>query len=454
MKHTLVVLALLLASGAAQAQVPREISYQGVLTDNSGNLVADGSYNLTFHVYTTASGVSPIWAETQIGVAVTRGGFSVLLGAVTPLSLPFNVPYWLAIAVNGSPELSPRVQFASSPYAVRADTSRAVQLPYSALVTQTGVAPFTLQNNGGGVPAILGQTNSNAANSYGLRGVSGGSNPAATSAGVRGENFATDSFSAGIWGSQNGIGRGVYGFTPGGYGVFGESTTGAGLYGYSLNGTPILGQAVNTLANGSAILGVLGSAPGNGASAVRGNAGAKNGANTVGVWGQNDGGGTGVFGECATGTGSSGNSASGTGVWGSTSTGVALLGTSAAGGTAARLNAGSSTGTALEVQQGALKVTGAGLNTATTAFQVQVTTGGFGNILISNPLCDGDPSAILIVTRNYRFNGATDDCIGCWFPFGVKYSTFLGTNNWNIVRMDGDPIPVGTAFNILVIKTQ
>lgn len=37
-------------------QVPKTLSYQGVLTDDEGTAVPDGDYDLTFHIYDVASG--------------------------------------------------------------------------------------------------------------------------------------------------------------------------------------------------------------------------------------------------------------------------------------------------------------------------------------------------------------------------------------------------------------
>ena len=42
-----------------------EINYQGKLLDGSSSPVADGSYSMTFKLYTAASGGSEVWSETQ-----------------------------------------------------------------------------------------------------------------------------------------------------------------------------------------------------------------------------------------------------------------------------------------------------------------------------------------------------------------------------------------------------
>lgn len=113
----LVLLPLLLA-GPALAAGPLTMSYQGVLMDNGGALLPDGDYSLTFRIYSVASSGSALWTETQNPVAVSRGGFSVVLGSVVAIQLPFDAPYYLGIQVGASAELAPRVRLASSPYAM------------------------------------------------------------------------------------------------------------------------------------------------------------------------------------------------------------------------------------------------------------------------------------------------------------------------------------------------
>jgi hypothetical protein len=101
------------------AQVPPTISYQGVLTDAAGEVVSDGDYPLTFRLYETPTGDPPIWTESQT-VSVSNGLFNVILGAVTPLELPFITQYWLGVSIGETPELTPRIQLTSSPYSFNA----------------------------------------------------------------------------------------------------------------------------------------------------------------------------------------------------------------------------------------------------------------------------------------------------------------------------------------------
>lgn len=109
--------AILFIAAAAIADIPRIMSYQGVLADASGSAVSDGNYSITFRLYTAESGGSPIWEETQT-VAVKKGIFEAKLGSYTPLDLSFSQRYYLGISVEGGAELAPRTQLCSAPYSL------------------------------------------------------------------------------------------------------------------------------------------------------------------------------------------------------------------------------------------------------------------------------------------------------------------------------------------------
>jgi hypothetical protein len=118
----LVVVTLACLTWHAVAMSPY-IGYQGVLRDGAGNPVPDGDYSVVFLIYDVEVNGLPIWGETQT-VSVEDGIMNVHLGEVTPLSLlAFDVPYWLGIAIEGEPELAPRVEFTTVPYAARAGYS-------------------------------------------------------------------------------------------------------------------------------------------------------------------------------------------------------------------------------------------------------------------------------------------------------------------------------------------
>jgi hypothetical protein len=114
-----VLVVLAAAIGAGVAAVPQTMTYQGVLRDAAGNVVPDGDYAITFRLYMVESGGAALWVEIQT-LSVKDGIFDAVLGSVTPLSLPFDVSYWLGTSIDGGAELTPRVRLTASPYAFTA----------------------------------------------------------------------------------------------------------------------------------------------------------------------------------------------------------------------------------------------------------------------------------------------------------------------------------------------
>ena len=119
----MIVIALA-AAGAAGAAIPRTLNYQGVLTDPSG-VPLEGEYGLTFRIYTTQTGGTPLWQETD-SLTVAHGVMNALLGKISPLELPFDGTYWLGITIGVGSELSPRAELTASPYAMRAAVADSV----------------------------------------------------------------------------------------------------------------------------------------------------------------------------------------------------------------------------------------------------------------------------------------------------------------------------------------
>ena len=110
---------ILLCVPIALSQVPKTLSYQGVLTDAGGNQI-DGKVMLKFKLYDAPNGAGKmLWEESQ-EVEVTKGIFNAVLGSVTPMDLPFDMAYWLGISVDGGEEMAPRVQLTSSAYSMMA----------------------------------------------------------------------------------------------------------------------------------------------------------------------------------------------------------------------------------------------------------------------------------------------------------------------------------------------
>ncbi|MBL8520103.1 MAG: hypothetical protein JNK75_05460 [Betaproteobacteria bacterium] len=125
LKYAALALAFAMTLAQAVAAPPATINYQGTLTNASAQPVNSGAVAITFSLYTAASGGSAIYSETQ-AVSVTNGLFNVRIGAVSPIALPFDVPYFLGITVGGDAEMVPRQPLGSSAYAFRAFSADAV----------------------------------------------------------------------------------------------------------------------------------------------------------------------------------------------------------------------------------------------------------------------------------------------------------------------------------------
>lgn len=108
----------------AYADVPKMINHQGYLTDASGNPV-NASVSIVFSIYNASTGGTALWTETQT-VAVNKGVFDVNLGGTTPITLPFDVPYFLGVKVGSDAEMTPRQSLTSVSYAFRASQANAV----------------------------------------------------------------------------------------------------------------------------------------------------------------------------------------------------------------------------------------------------------------------------------------------------------------------------------------
>jgi hypothetical protein len=114
------------------------LQYQGRLADpGSGEPVADGSYSMTFRLYTVASGGTALWTETK-DVAVQGGLFSTSLGDTVALSQSlFNgQELWLGIKVGSDDEATPRQQILPAAYALGLVPGAAMQADSSSAALQ------------------------------------------------------------------------------------------------------------------------------------------------------------------------------------------------------------------------------------------------------------------------------------------------------------------------------
>ena len=112
-----VVVVLCAAAVAASGDVPRILTIQGKLTDSLGQPVPDGVQSVTFRLYDVDTGGTALWQEVQ-NVQTNGGLFNANLGAVTPITLPFDKQYWLGMQPPSCGELAPRTRLTTAPYAM------------------------------------------------------------------------------------------------------------------------------------------------------------------------------------------------------------------------------------------------------------------------------------------------------------------------------------------------
>jgi len=111
-------------SETRDGNVPKHLSYQGLLTKANGKGVKDGTYQIIFRLYPDLDGETPFWEETQ-DVAIDDGIISVTLGETVPIDAIPSKAY-LEIEIDGT-TLSPRQEMTSVFYAMVSDTAKYAQ---------------------------------------------------------------------------------------------------------------------------------------------------------------------------------------------------------------------------------------------------------------------------------------------------------------------------------------
>lgn len=151
MKRLPVLLSLLAAialplAALAQSAVPLQITYQGRVTDASGNplgAAAPINRTVTFRIWnhpSAAAGTNRLYSESQ-NVTIVNGEFSVLVGTGSAVTTETNLrtldaifdgsERYLGVTVDDGtaavdPELSPRQQIVTTAFAFRAKTAESV----------------------------------------------------------------------------------------------------------------------------------------------------------------------------------------------------------------------------------------------------------------------------------------------------------------------------------------
>lgn len=240
MKALCVFFVSLLIVPVLLAQIPRTISYQGLLTDDAGTPKPDGNYNFNFSLYVTSSGGNKIWSESKT-LNVSKGLFSTSLGDSIPfgVEVKFDKPYWLGIKVGSDPELSPRIALTSAGYSLTSDNTLNIVDGKVVKSLNTLKDNVTLQGDGGTTVTTVGNTIiiSGGGGGTGIQGVQNTNN----TIDITNPNGPTATLNLKvpltIYGNLNSPN---YLFTGDVYG------TGGGLRGTSTNGLGVVGQGLGT----------------------------------------------------------------------------------------------------------------------------------------------------------------------------------------------------------------
>lgn len=120
------VLALILFAAVAPprteaASSPQKIGFQGKLLDTADN-PRNGSFDMTFRIFDAPTAGAELWSETQSGVSVNNGVFTVQLGAVSALTAGLfgGASAFLEVQVAPDSAMTPRQQLLMTPIAFRA----------------------------------------------------------------------------------------------------------------------------------------------------------------------------------------------------------------------------------------------------------------------------------------------------------------------------------------------
>jgi hypothetical protein len=122
------------ARSSTYVNVPLYMTEQGRLFDSTGAPLTGTSVSLTLALYNDKQNGTPsqtvstsgplLWTETQTGITLDSGFFSVILGSTSPLSQAIfqnaaqaGQSLYLGITVNTDPEMSPRQPLNTVPYA-------------------------------------------------------------------------------------------------------------------------------------------------------------------------------------------------------------------------------------------------------------------------------------------------------------------------------------------------
>lgn len=109
---------LFLTAFATGLSAQVRLSVQGLLKNSDGTSLTDGNKDLKFRFYDAETGGAALATET-VTTEINGGVYSAILGSGGGLDmLPFDVPYYVSVAVDNGTELLPRIALSAAPYAI------------------------------------------------------------------------------------------------------------------------------------------------------------------------------------------------------------------------------------------------------------------------------------------------------------------------------------------------
>lgn len=240
------------------SQAPEKMSYQAVMRNGSGQLLANQAIAVKVSILQGSPAGAAVYSERLTGNTNANGLISLEIGTGTVLTGTFSTIDWPAGSYYLKTETDPAggtnytiagtSQLLSVPYAMYAKSAGggggSFVIPYSTSVNNASTL-FSLINDGDGA-SLEGVNNTTTSNISAVRGIVNSASPGGFSSAVRGINNGTGGLGVGVYGSQAGSGWGVYGVTPNGLGVYGNaSANGIGVYANSNTGTGLTATSNN-----------------------------------------------------------------------------------------------------------------------------------------------------------------------------------------------------------------
>ncbi|RKE78643.1 beta strand repeat-containing protein [Chryseobacterium sp. AG363] len=243
------------------SQAPEKMSYQAVMRNGSGQLLANQGIAIRVSILQGSPAGAAVYSERLTGNTNANGLVSLEIGTGTILTGTFATIDWSSASYYLKTETDPAggtnytivgtSQLLSVPYALYAKSAGvsggSFTIPYSNTVNNASTL-FSLINNGDGT-SVEGANSTTTSSIAAVRGIVSNTAPGGFSSAVRGINNGTGGLGIGVWGSQAGSGWGVYGVTPNGLGVYGNASgNGYGVYANSNTGTGLNATSNNGIA--------------------------------------------------------------------------------------------------------------------------------------------------------------------------------------------------------------